>query len=442
MEILLEKDERGVFDVSDNEVARLLQKLGVSLENHVEMVQICPLGRNTIQVTLKKNIPMDKFFNRDAYVVKAGVRVSQVRAAGQKEVVILVKGLHPQTSDALVINYLRCMGKVEKTKVVLDTYSEGPLKGLQNGDRRYTIEFNPSINVGGLHIIDGQKVTISFPGQRRSCYRCLRVAQECPGKGVAKECEAAGGQRQLLINHMQDFWKKIGYVCDMTQNMQNYNEGDESIEQQVGGQFTPQKEVSMESSSNQFSGVVVKWFPKSADHGDILDFLVKFGLPEDHEAVNIKENGQVIIDNLAPQKCDQLCSSINGSKFKDKKNIYCQGIVAVTPDKSESLKAASVHADQNMSSSLGKSSLIVSNKDSVHDGNSKLADFDFCEINQSKFFTKPSEVDSDDASDHYESEIENWTLKKQNKKRKSNATPTDDSKRLNRKTTPKTKNKK
>ena len=95
-----------------------------------------------------------------------------------------------------------------------------------------------------------------------------------------------------------------------------------------------------------------------------------------------------------------------------------------------------------MSSSLGKSSLIVSNKNSVHDDNSKLADFDFCELNQSKFFTKPSEVDSDDANDHYESEIENWTLKKQNKKRKSNATPTDDSKRLNRKTTPKTRNKK
>ena len=62
-----------LFDVSDNEVARLLQKLGVSLENHVEMVQICPLGRNTIQVTLKKNVQMDKFIIRDAYEVKAGL---------------------------------------------------------------------------------------------------------------------------------------------------------------------------------------------------------------------------------------------------------------------------------------------------------------------------------------------------------------------------------
>ena len=190
-----------------------------------------------------------------------------------------------------------------------------------------------------------------------------------------------------------------------------------------------------DTSSNQFSGVVVKWFPKSADHGDILDFLVKFGLPEAHEAINIKENGQVIIENLAPQKCDQMCSSINGSKFKDKKNIYCQGIVAVTPDKANSLKVASV--DQDMSSSLGKSSTIVTSNSNVHD-----AEFEFHELSTSKFFKKPTEVDSEDGADQYASDFEDWTLKKKIKKRKNNSTPTDNNQRLNSKTTPKTGNRK
>ena len=66
MEILLEKDVKGMFEVNDSEVAKLLQKLGVSLVNDVEMVQICPLGRNTIQVTLKNSVSMSKFFNKDA----------------------------------------------------------------------------------------------------------------------------------------------------------------------------------------------------------------------------------------------------------------------------------------------------------------------------------------------------------------------------------------
>ena len=295
-----------MFDVNDTEVARLLQKLGISVQNHVEMVQICPLGRNTIQVTLKNNVAIEKFFNRDAFEVKAGVRVSQVRAAGQREVVLLVKGLHPQTSDALVIKYLRCMGKVDKTKVILDTFSDGPLKGIQNGDRRYTVDFNQNINVGALHIIDGQKVTFSFPGQKRSCYRCLQVSLECPGKGVAKECEAAGGQRQLLANHMKDFWSKIGFVCDTLPSMDDSNESDLIIDQQVVGQFTPQKEIISDSSSSKFTGVIVKWFPKRADHGHIFEFLVNLGLPDTHEDVKIKENGQVIIENLSPKLCDQL----------------------------------------------------------------------------------------------------------------------------------------
>ena len=42
MEIFLEKDVKGVFDASDSETARVLQKLGVDVSSHVEMVQICP----------------------------------------------------------------------------------------------------------------------------------------------------------------------------------------------------------------------------------------------------------------------------------------------------------------------------------------------------------------------------------------------------------------
>ena len=211
MEIFLEKDVKGVFNASDSKSARVLQNLGVDVSSHIEMVQICPLGKNVIQVTLKDDVNIDRFVNKEAFEVKAGVRVSHVRAAGQREVTLLVKGLHPQTLDSRVFEYLKCMGKIQKTKVILDTYKEGPLFGLQNGDRRYYIEFFPNISIGTLHIVDGQKVTFSYPGQKRSCFRCLNIAHECPGNGIAKDCEAAGGSRKLLSAHMQELWAKIKY---------------------------------------------------------------------------------------------------------------------------------------------------------------------------------------------------------------------------------------
>ena len=44
LELILEKEERGAFSVKEEEVAKILAKIGVSLEHHVEAVQICPNG--------------------------------------------------------------------------------------------------------------------------------------------------------------------------------------------------------------------------------------------------------------------------------------------------------------------------------------------------------------------------------------------------------------
>ena len=114
-----------------------------------------------------------------------------------------MKGLHPNTLDETVIRYLKFMGTMKTTKVILDTYKEGPLAGFQNGDRKYTVEFKAGLVVGSTHVIDGQKVNFNFPGQKRSCFRCLRVFHDCPGKGVVRDCEAALGKGR-------DFWNQMG----------------------------------------------------------------------------------------------------------------------------------------------------------------------------------------------------------------------------------------
>ena len=80
MDIVLEKDERGAFNASDVEVARVLQKLGADLRPgvHIEGVQICPMGKNVIQVTLNKNVNIERFCNKDVLEIKQGVRISHI----------------------------------------------------------------------------------------------------------------------------------------------------------------------------------------------------------------------------------------------------------------------------------------------------------------------------------------------------------------------------
>ena len=304
MEIVLEQDFKGMYNASEEEVAKVLQKLGADLRPgvHIEGVQICPLGKNVIQVTLNKNVDMSRFYNKDVLEIKEGGRISQIRQSGKREVILTIKVLHPNALDDTVFKYLCCLKKVEKKKVILDTYKEGPLCGFQNGDRKYSLEFRTDITVGPTHVIDGQKVTFSFPGQRRTCFRCFETPNLCQGRGVAKDCEAAGGVRVMLTDYMTKFWAKIKYKPDKTDLPTDLEE------------IEPNYQI--------------------ADHGTIMEFLVQHGLTQGHGNVNIKENGQVIISELEPRVCMQMIDEINGQKF-NQKNVYCHGIVPATPKKNE-----------------------------------------------------------------------------------------------------------
>ena len=335
MEIILEKDERGVFNASDEEVAKALSKLGADLRPgvHIEGVQICPMGKNVIQVTLNKNVEIDRFCKKDLFELKPGLRISQIRPSGKREVILTIKGLHPNSLDDTVLKYLKCFGKVEKMKVIMDTFREGPLAGLQNGTRKYTMEIRPELLVGTSHIIDGHKVNLSYPGQRKFCFRCYKVDRDCPGSGIARDCQAAGGEKVLLTDHMRVFWNKINFQPDKEMLLEPVENEDNNVEVQVGGVFTPKVKPVETENALKYGAVSVKWFPKRADHGDIKKFLVEKGLSCDHEDVNIKDNGQVIINNLCPEMCKQLAENISGKLFMNKKMIYCQPIVLSTPVK-------------------------------------------------------------------------------------------------------------
>ena len=63
LEIVLEKDERGSFNVNEEDCARVMRKVGIDQRAgvHVESVQICPNGRGIILITLKNDVSVDCF---------------------------------------------------------------------------------------------------------------------------------------------------------------------------------------------------------------------------------------------------------------------------------------------------------------------------------------------------------------------------------------------
>ena len=332
LEVVLEKDSRGPFIVTDSKCFTLTRKLGLDQRPgvHVLGTQICPQGRGVIYFVLKENIDIMNFCQHEVFVVtSSGTRVINVKPAGKKEIIVTLKGVHPNTKDEVVVDYLTKFGKVSSNRIVYGTFSDGPLKGFKNGDRSLKVELKPGTNIGSYHFLDGQKISLRYPGQQQTCARCHKTARECRGRAMAKKCESEGGLKVDFTDYILDLWKQIGYAPESA-NLEKLDQFDELV-QQVGGFFTPNKPSN--SNASKYSGVAIKGFSRETDHGAIFEFLIKSGLPENkRDFVAISPSANVLIENLANLECLDLIGSIHGKKFEDR-TLFCNGVIPLTPTK-------------------------------------------------------------------------------------------------------------
>ena len=130
-----------------------------------------------ILITLKPEVPIANFCRQEIFEVTAtGIRAIHIKPAGKREAVVTIRGLHPNTRDDAVLTYLNKFAKSVTNKVI-------------HGDRSYKVEIKPNENIGTYHLIDGQKVTVRYPGQQQTCARCHETAKKCKGDAIARKCE-------------------------------------------------------------------------------------------------------------------------------------------------------------------------------------------------------------------------------------------------------------
>ena len=238
LEVVLEKDTRGSFVVTEDECFNLIRRLGLDPVpgTQVTGVQICPNGRGSIYITLRKEVDISKYFRYDVFqVTNSGTRAVLVKPVGKRDIVVTIKGIHPSTKDDTVIDYLRKFGHVTTTKVIYGLYLDGPLKGLRNGDRCYKMEVKSNDVLGSYHVLDGHKVYVRFPGMVQTCARCLQSAHLCKGNGMAKKCEAEGGLKANFPEYILKLWEKVSYSPPSNTSDEEYQEYEEEISAQDGG---------------------------------------------------------------------------------------------------------------------------------------------------------------------------------------------------------------
>ena len=332
LEVRLEKQQGANFHLSVEEIESLLKRLSID-SSQLEGVSACPEGKPVVFITLHPSVDITKFLYRnESYMVKEGVRTTTIRPEGRKEKVIKITGLHPNTKDQAVVNYLAAHGKVSSTEKVIHHVFPGEagsslLAGKLNGNRSYVVEL--TIPMASYHIIDGEKVSVRYSGQEWTCAKCHQLKSVCPGAAVARNCTA---ERVLLSTYMEEHWNKIGYKPDTA----NMNEVDNmELEVQVGGNSKNQITIPESGLTSKYTSVIIKGFKPDTPLEGISQVLNQEGFLTDLRTENILRNdksGNLTIVQLKPEECLMLMDKLNRKTFLGRQ-LYVTSVVAESPNK-------------------------------------------------------------------------------------------------------------
>ena len=91
----------------------------------------------------------------ESYILKPGIRTTTIRPVGNRDIAVSVFGLHPDTRDEAVVQYLSAHGEVnKKDPVIYGVFPGAPgstlLSGKRNGNRTYMMEVKKNMGNGEL----------------------------------------------------------------------------------------------------------------------------------------------------------------------------------------------------------------------------------------------------------------------------------------------------
>ena len=272
LEITLERVDKNVeIVIDDKEIERVLRTLGIDINSQVEGFQLQYKGAvSVLSVWMPVGVNLEKYCKDMVIRVNNSVSTGMIRPAGKTEVTVTIVGLDFNTPDTFVIEYLNKFGTVKCQSVIYSEYDEGPFKGKKNGERKYQVDFgNSKMCMGTYHIIDNCKVKVFYRGNRKSCGRCHQFANNCVGGGLAKNCEAGGGGRLPLADHMELLWKKIGFTpanftldTDKIENEAELATNDVPIMTEGKFPSTLVRNEPCDTDFNKCDGLTVKNIPK------------------------------------------------------------------------------------------------------------------------------------------------------------------------------------
>ena len=76
---------------------------------------------------------------------------------------------------------------------------------------------------------------VIYPGNTRTCARCHSAPSQCPGHGIARQCEANGTDRVPITTHLKQLWNRLDTINSERSRITEQEEGYIGVPVGAGG---------------------------------------------------------------------------------------------------------------------------------------------------------------------------------------------------------------
>ena len=333
LDILLERRENAInYNLSKEELAKLLfVKMAIDPKK-VKKIDTAGFGKILIELT--DDLDPERFSNCPSFDIREGLRTKYYRPHHRKDTLVTISWLDLETPDALLSHILGHFGKIKSdvqwVKIKEEEHESNlakMLNSITSGERQVWMEVEKPIP--SYAIIDGRKVKIYHPGQRRTCARCQKTADTCLGQSNARLCEENDGVKVNVDNVWRDILEKVEY--------KDWDGGEivSSEENKVDNDVDENKEnEEFTTKYPNCDGIIISNVPEDTTPNEI-ETILNSAVAGSTENVSILQADNVrsrLVKNVSLDKVLEIVKRVDHMSYKGNL-LHCRPHVPATPPK-------------------------------------------------------------------------------------------------------------
>ena len=207
--------------------------------------------------------------------------------------------------------------------------------------------------MGTYHFLDGARVRIFYRGNEKTCGRCHEPARSCPGKGMARDCDSAGGPRVNLADHMRKLWGQIGFQpasFTLPTGDDTSDQNDKPIAEKSRFHRNENPKVFTEDVMEKFVGMTIANINLEVSDENVKKFISEYVSEEiDEKEIDVVRDQRkvtvTISKTLNANTIKEAMSKINFNDCKEKffgRPLYCRPLRNITPEKVSSKDSGNI----------------------------------------------------------------------------------------------------